>query len=84
MLSAAGAWTCLCNLLQAVVEMHEVGWAHLDIKPSNLILERLPGTASLHPYLIDYGSCLQLGSGTHLKGSHEEPCFAKSKKSVTS
>ena len=63
------ARTCLSRLLQGVIDMHEAGWAHLDLKPTNLILERQPGTAQLHPYLINYRSCLQPGSGIHLKQS---------------
>lgn len=56
-----------CDLLQGVIDMHEAGWAHMDIKPDNTILGRQPGADKLHAYVIDYGSCLQPGTGIYQK-----------------
>lgn len=50
-------------MLQGVADMHNAGWAHLDIKPANICMELKPGTSGGHSYVIDYGSALKIGSG---------------------
>ena len=50
-------------MLQGVVDMHNAGWAHLDIKPDNVCMELKPGTPCAQSYVIDYGSALKIGTG---------------------
>lgn len=52
-----------CDMLQGVVDMHDAGWAHLDLKPDNVCMELRPGTPGSHSYVIDYGSALRIGTG---------------------
>lgn len=49
--------------LQGVKDLHDAGWAHLDIKPDNLCMVMHPSTAQVHSYVIDYGSCHLQGAG---------------------
>ena len=49
--------------MQGVVDMHDAGWAHLDIKPDNVCMELKPSTPGGHCHVIDYGSALKPGTG---------------------
>lgn len=48
--------------LQGVADMHDAGWARLDIKPDNLCMAMQPSTYDVQLYIMDYGSC-QLQGG---------------------
>ena len=47
--------------MQGVAAIHDAGWAHMDIKPDNLCAEIIAG--QLHPYVVDFGSSLELAAG---------------------
>ncbi|KAK8730113.1 hypothetical protein OTU49_008457, partial [Cherax quadricarinatus] len=46
----------VCNIL---IGIHSHGWTHLDIKPSNICINRTP--EGLHVTIIDYGLAVPLG-----------------------
>jgi serine/threonine-protein kinase len=53
----------VCGLL----DIHEAGYAHLDIKPANIVSRRLGTEPGGEPftqyYLIDFGSSVRVGAG---------------------
>ena len=51
------AWIAQVNA--ALSKVHQYGWRHLDLKPSNLLLDSTSGTLKL----ADFGTCRQLADG---------------------
>ena len=51
------------SCLQGVVDLHDAGWAHLDLDPDHLCMVRQPDTAEVHSYIVGYGSCQLQGAG---------------------
>lgn len=46
------------EILTAVHEMHKIGWIHRDLKPDNILIDKLG-----HVKLADFGSCVRLVDG---------------------
>ena len=49
--------------LQGVVDMHDAGWAHLDLQPDSIGMAMQPDTALVHSYIMEYGFCQLQGAG---------------------
>ena len=58
-----GIQSCCCDMLQGIVELHEAGFCHLDLKPQNLCMLAGATVEELHPIIIDYGSAVSLETG---------------------
>ena len=50
-------WTLLPQILDALATVHKEKFCHLDIKPSNIMVDKTG-----HVYLIDFGASKQLGA----------------------
>lgn len=46
------------EIFTAVHEMHKMGWVHRDLKPDNILIDKLG-----HVKLADFGSCVKLVNG---------------------
>ncbi|KAL1495982.1 hypothetical protein AB1Y20_014622 [Prymnesium parvum] len=58
----------LCETLRMTHALHEEGFVHRDIKTANLLVSAPRGSADASLYLIDMGSCAQMGGCTLLDG----------------
>lgn len=60
----------LSMVVLGLADMHDAGWAHLDIKPSNIVSSRCGtepgGDTYTHYYLVDFGSSVRLGAADNL------------------
>ncbi len=50
--------TICIKIVSALAAMHRSGFAHLDIKPENIIIKKGDGRAQ--PFMIDFGNCSRL------------------------
>jgi serine/threonine protein kinase/formylglycine-generating enzyme required for sulfatase activity len=52
----------LHDIASALEMIHALGWAHLDIKPENILLRNVPaGGRKMQPVLIDFGIADRIG-----------------------
>jgi hypothetical protein len=72
-LTASGVFEVLGQVLDGLASMHGVGVAHLDIKPSNIILREQEG-GGVRPVIVDFGLAgrkLRAGCATGNYGAPE-------------
>jgi serine/threonine protein kinase len=64
------AYAVVSEVVFGMADMHDAGWAHLDIKPANIVISRHVGEEGVgafsHHSLIDFGSSVRLGTLDHL------------------